>query len=74
MIQNLRQCPDAPYEERRRNRVPSSAQIALRYGKPADFTDREIESYMLPHPENPSANLRSLYDAIRAQMARDGCV
>ena len=40
--------------------------------KPAEFGDREIQMYML-NPQTPSADLKSLYDAIRYQMIRDGC-
>jgi hypothetical protein len=41
--------------------------------QPVDFTDRQLEAYFLPHPQNPSTYLQGLYTAIRTQMVLDGC-
>jgi len=58
---------------------PSSADAAFGFGavagvtfSPVEFGDREIQMYML-NPQAPSSNLKALYDAIRHQMALDGC-
>ena len=73
MITYQRQSLDASYEERYLNRRSAGSDTYAQQAKAADFTDREIELYMLSYPQNPSPSLRALYAAIRRQMIADGC-
>jgi hypothetical protein len=58
---------------------PGAAGTSFRLAPPIitsqapDLTDRQIEQYMLPHPNNPSLSLQALYAAVRNQMVLDGC-
>jgi hypothetical protein len=74
MIQNLRQRFDAsslPLVAQ--GNISSTRGVETTAGQRSDFSDREIEMYMLPHPLNPSASLQELYAAIRQRMTLDGC-
>lgn len=74
MIQNLRQRFDASARPPvAQGNISSGRQAGATVNPRSDFSDREIEMYMLPHPLNPSASLQELYAAIRHQMTLDGC-
>jgi hypothetical protein len=53
------------------NSSPRQSQAGA--AQPADFSDRQLAAYFLPHPQNPSAYLQELYAAVRKQMVLDGC-
>jgi hypothetical protein len=61
--------PHASGDESGSSRLQSQAEPP----KVADFTDRQLEAYLLPHPKNPSTSLQALYAAVRMQMVMDGC-
>jgi hypothetical protein len=74
MIQNLRQRFDASSRPLvAQGNISSARPAGATVGARSDFSDREIEMYMLPHPLNPSVSLQELYSAIRQRMTLDGC-